>query len=548
MNKQGRDHIIALLRDHRRSGAPRNMRKVFAKDPHRFARCSASLGDFFLDWSKCAVNEETLELLIELAHAAALVRKRDAMFAGAIVNPTEQRPALHIALRNRSNRPIYVDDRDVMPDVNRVLSHMRQFSDAVRSGAILGSRGDRFTDVINIGIGGSDLGPAMAAAALAPYHSGPRLHFISNVDGAQISDTLKPLDPSRTLIAVASKTFTTIETMTNAATARNWIKAALGEAAVGQHFVALSTALDKVSAFGIPEERCFGFWDWVGGRYSIWSAIGLSVMIAIGADEFESFLAGGHIIDEHFRTAPLQINLPAILGLIGFWHRDICNYTSRAVIPYDQRLALLPAYLQQLDMESNGKRVTLDGSVAQLPAAPVVWGEPGTNGQHAFFQFLHQGTDIVPVEFLIAATSHEPDLPLHHDLLIANCLAQSEALMVGRTLGEATAALLKSGSTPAEAKRLAPHKVFPGNRPSVTLAYRKLDPHTLGMLIALFEHRTFVEACLWDVNPFDQWGVELGKEMATALLPAVQGHAAAEGTSPATLGLLSQLNKLQKPS
>jgi glucose-6-phosphate isomerase len=548
MNKQGRDHIIDRLRDHRRSGAPRSMRKAYAKDPQRFARCSASLGDFFLDWSKCAVTEETIELLIELAHAAALVRKRDAMFAGAIVNTTEQRPALHIALRNRSNRPIYVDGKDVMPEVNRVLAHMRQFSDAVRSGAIAGSKGDRFTDIINIGIGGSDLGPAMAAAALAPYRSGPRLHFVSNVDGAHISDTITSLDPSRTLIIVASKTFTTIETMTNAATARNWIKSALGEAAVGHHFVALSTAVDKVSAFGIPSERCFAFWDWVGGRYSIWSAIGLPVMIAIGADEFESFLAGGHIIDEHFRTAPLHMNLPAILGLIGFWHRDICNYDSRAVIPYDQHLRLLPAYLQQLDMESNGKRITLDGSIAQLPTAPVVWGEPGTNGQHAFFQFLHQGTDIIPVEFLIAATSHEPDLPLHHDLLIANCLAQSQALMVGRTLGEATAALLKSGSTPVDAKRLAPHKVFPGNRPSITLAYRSLDPHTLGMLIALFEHRVFVEACLWNINPFDQWGVELGKEMATALLPAVQGNAVAEGTSPATLGLLSQLNKLRKSS
>jgi glucose-6-phosphate isomerase len=548
MNKQGCDHIIDRLRDHRRSGAPRHMRKAYAKDPNRFARCSAGLGDFFLDWSKCAVNEQTIELLIELAHAAALVRKRDAMFAGAIVNTTEQRPALHIALRNRSDRPIYVDGKNVMPQINGVLSHMRQFSDAVRSGAIAGSKGDRFTDIVNIGIGGSDLGPAMAAAALAPYHTGPRLHFVSNIDGAQISDTIRPLDPSRTLIIVASKTFTTTETMTNAATARNWIKAALGEAAVGHHFVAVSTALDKISAFGISSERSFGFWDWVGGRYSIWSAIGLPVMIAVGADEFESFLAGGHIIDEHFRTAPLHMNLPAILGLIGFWHRDICNYTSRAVIPYDQRLMLLPAYLQQLDMESNGKRVTLDGSIAQLPTGPVVWGEPGTNGQHAFFQFLHQGTDIVPVEFLIAATSHQPDLPQHHDLLIANCLAQSEALMVGRTLGEATAALLKSGSTPLEAKRLAPHKVFPGNRPSITLAYRKLDPRTLGMLIALFEHRTFVEACLWNINPFDQWGVELGKEMATALLPAVQEHAAADGTSPATLGLLSQLNKLRKPS
>jgi glucose-6-phosphate isomerase len=369
---------------------------------------------------------------------------------------------------------------------------------------------------------------------------------VSNVDSAHIADTIASLDPARTLFIIASKTFTTVETMTNAATARSWVSEALGEASVAQHFAAVSTALDRVEAFGIRSDRTFEFWDWVGGRYSLWSAIGLPVMIALGADAFERLLAGGHAMDEHFRTAPLPMNLPAILGLLGFWHRDICSYNSRVIVPYDQRLALLPPYLQQLDMESNGKRTSLDdGSPADLPTAPVVWGEPGTNGQHAFFQFLHQGADVVPVEFLIAANSHEADLPQHHDLLIANCLAQSEALMMGRTLGEATAALLKAGMAPSDAKRLAPHRTFPGNRPSITIAYARLDPHTLGMLIAMFEHRAFVEGCLWNINSFDQWGVELGKELATALLPAVQGKGAAPmETSAATLGLLSQLSRL----
>jgi glucose-6-phosphate isomerase len=548
MNKQGRDQVIDRLLEHRRAGAPQIMRKAYGEEPNRFARHTASLGDLFVDWSKCAVNDETIALLIDLAHAAALVRKRDALFGGGRVNTTEQRPALHTALRNRANRPVLVDGKDIMPEVNAVLAAMREFAENLSVGKIVGSRGDVFTDVVNIGIGGSDLGPAMATKALRPYHTGPRLHFISNVDSAHISDTLTELDPARTLFIVASKTFSTVETMTNAGTARRWIAASLGDAAVPHHFVAVSTALDKVKDFGIPPARTFGFWDWIGGRYSLWSAIGLPIMIAVGADNFESLLTGGHIMDEHFRTAPLQMNLPIMLGLIGFWHRNICNYSSRAIIPYDQRLALLPAHLQQLDMESNGKRTTLDGSNASLATGPVVWGEPGTNGQHAFFQFLHQGTDIVPVEFLIAANSHEPDLPHHHDLLIANCLAQSESMMMGRTLGEATAALLKSGATPAEAKRLAPHKVFPGNRPSITIGYGKLDPHTLGMLIALFEHRVFVEACLWDINPFDQMGVELGKELATALLPAVQGKDAELAASPATFGLLSKLTKLRTVS
>ena len=544
MNRQARDQLLERLREHHRSGAPHNMRKIFADDPKRFERCSMKLGNLCLDWSKCAVNDETMSLLVELAHASGLARKRDALFAGAEVNVTEHRPALHMALRNQSDRPMLVGGKDVMPEVREVLSRMRTFADAIRDGRFL-SNGKRFADVVNIGIGGSDLGPAMATAALRPYHTGPNLHFVSNIDSAHIGDTLQGLDPSTTFFIVASKTFTTVETMTNAATARRWIVESLGEAAVERHFAAVSTALDRVAAFGIAPDRVFGFWDWVGGRYSLWSAIGLSLMIAIGPDNFDLFLEGGYVMDEHFRTAPLLMNLPVVLGLLGFWHRNICNYAVRAMIPYDQRLRLLPAYLQQLDMESNGKRTNLEGAAVDLPTCPVVWGEPGTNAQHAFFQCLHQGTDIVPVEFLIAAQSHEDDLPEHHALLLANCLAQSEALMIGRTLGEATALLLKSGLSPAEAKKLAPHKIFPGNRPSITMAYARLDPRTLGLLISLFEHRTFVEGCLWDINSFDQWGVELGKELATSLLPAVLGSQGAE-TSPATHGLLSQLKQMRE--
>ena len=385
----------------------------------------------------------------------------------------------------------------------------------------------------------------MATLALAPFHDGPRTHYVSNVDGAHIADTLAGLDPASTLFIVASKTFTTIETMTNAATARAWLSAALGEAAVADHFAAVSTALDKVAAFGIREDRIFGFWDWVGGRYSLWSAIGLPVMIAIGADNFEDMLAGAHALDEHFRTAPLEQNLPMLLGLVGFWHRVVCGYPARAVIPYDQRLARLPAYLQQLDMESNGKRVTLDGEAIATPTGPLVWGEPGTNGQHAFFQLLHQGTDVIPVEFIIAAQNHEPALRRHQDLLIANCLAQSEALMRGRTLEEARTQLRDKGLPDVEVDRLAPHRVFPGNRPSLTILYRRLDPFAFGRLIALYEHRVFVEAQLFGINAFDQWGVELGKELATALLPVVEGKADPGDKDASTAGLVARIRALR---
>lgn len=531
----------ADLAAHRTRTVSQHLRELFAADTNRFQTLSARLEDLLLDYSKTAVTAETIELLLALAEAADVEAKRDAMFAGEPINTTEGRAVLHTALRNQSGKPVMVDGVDVMPEVNAVLERMSAFADGIRSGKIAAADGEPFTDVVNIGIGGSDLGPVMATLALAPYHDGPRLHYVSNVDGAHIADTLAKLDPARTLVVVASKTFTTIETMTNAATARRWIAGALGEDAVARHFAAVSTALDKVAAFGIQPERIFGFWDWVGGRYSVWSAIGLPVMIAIGPENFRAFLAGAHAMDEHFRTAPLAQNLPVLFGLIGLWHRETCGYPARAVLPYDQRLARLPAYLQQLDMESNGKRVHKAGGAVTRPTGPLVWGEPGTNGQHAFFQLLHQGTDIVPCEFLVAAEGHEPELAHQHRLLLANCLAQSEAMMKGRTLEEAKAQLTKQGLSPEAIEQLAPHKVFPGNRPSVTIAYRKLDPFTLGRLIALYEHRVFVEAAVFDINAFDQWGVELGKELATALLPVIEGKAPAEVHDASTAGLARYL-------
>lgn len=518
-----------------------DLRASFAADPQRFSRFSASLDDLLMDYSKCAVNDEVVDQLEQLITVAGVAEKRDEMFSGAPINFTEGRAVLHTALRNRSNRPVMVDGRDVMPDVNGVLDAMGAFADGIRSGEMKGATGKAITDVVNIGIGGSDLGPVMATLALAPFHDGPRLHFVSNIDGAHIADTLKTLSAETTLFIVASKTFTTIETMTNAQTARAFIASALGEAAVGHHFCAVSTALDKVAAFGIDPTRVFGFWDWVGGRYSIWSAIGLPLMIAIGPDNFGDFLAGGHVMDEHFRNAPFRQNLPMLLGALGVYHRNVLNYATRAILPYDQRLSRFPAYLQQLDMESNGKSVTIDGKPVQGASGPVVWGEPGTNGQHAFYQLIHQGTSVIPAEFLIAANGFEPELRHQHELLIANCLAQSEALMKGRTLAEAKSQLTAKGVADEEADFLAPHRVFSGNRPSITFVYEQLTPFTLGRLIALYEHRVFVEGVIFRINSFDQWGVELGKELATGLLPVVQGKVAATGHDSSTVGLVSAL-------
>jgi len=535
--------LTALRED--REDTPTNMREAFKSDPQRFAKFSLTDGDLLFDWSKCAVTATTMSLLEKLALAARLPERREAMFAGRKINITEDRAVLHTALRAGPDAKVMVDGKDVMPDVRAVLAAMAAFCETVRSGAAKGATGKPITDVVNIGIGGSDLGPVMATLALAPYHDGPRSHFVSNIDGAHIHDTLKDLSPETTLFVIASKTFTTVETMTNAETARKWVQQALGDDAVDKHFVAVSTALDKVSAFGIAPDRVFGFWDWVGGRYSLWSAIGLPIMLAIGPERFEEFLAGGREMDRHFEAAPLVKNIPVVMGLIGYYHRVVCGYPARAVIPYDQHLARLPAYLQQLDMESNGKQATLGGQKASTPTGPLVWGEPGTNGQHAFFQLLHQGTDIIPVEFLAAAQGHEPELQQHHDLLLANCLAQSEALMKGRTLEEARRQMLTKGMPLEEVDRIAPHRVFSGNRPSITLLYRKLDPHTLGRLIALYEHRVFVEGTLYNINSFDQWGVELGKELATALLPVVEGTEDAARSDASTAGLVRHIHELR---
>ncbi len=522
-----------------------SMRKLFASDPQRFQGFSRRLDEMLLDASKTTLTARSLASLFALARDCHVEAKRDAMFSGEIINITENRAVLHTALRNRSGRPVMVDGRDVMPDIDHVLADMGTFCEAVRNGTIPAADGKPFTDILNIGIGGSDLGPVMVTLALAPYHDGPRTHFVSNIDGAHLHDTLQGLDPARTLIIVASKTFTTIETMTNAQSARRWIVAALGEAAVASHFCAVSTALDKVAAFGIDPARVFGFWDWVGGRYSVWSAVGLPLMLAIGPVRFGEFLAGAHAMDEHFCTAPLEDNLPVWLALVGIWHRNGCGFATRAVLPYDQRLARLPAYLQQLDMESNGKSVTRSGLPVATDTGPVVWGEPGTNGQHAFLQLLHQGTEPIPAEFLLAAEGHEPDMAHHHAILAANALAQAEALMLGRTLEEAKAQLAARGLPATEIERLAPHRVFSGNRPSTMLLYRKLDPFTLGRIIALYEHRVFVEAAIWDINPFDQWGVELGKELATGLKAIVEGKQSTEGRDGSTAGLVGWMHGLK---
>ncbi|MET4633269.1 glucose-6-phosphate isomerase [Kaistia defluvii] len=536
-------NAFAALREQRDRVEAQSMREMFAADPARFSRLSASVDGMLLDYSKNRIDTAAVVALLDLARIAGVEERRDAMFAGEKINVTENRAVLHVALRATPGESYIVDGKNVVDDVQSVLAAMSAFAEGIRDGSIAGT-GGRFTDVVNIGIGGSDLGPAMVTRALSPYHDGPRLHFVSNVDGAHIHDTLEGLDPATTLFLVASKTFTTIETMTNAATARAWIVAALGEEAVGAHFAAMSTALDKVNAFGIDESRTFGFWDWVGGRYSVWSAIGLPVMIAIGADDFRQFLSGAHAMDQHFRTAPLDKNLPVLLALIGIWNRNILGFPAKAVLPYDQRLERFAAYLQQLDMESNGKRVTLEGAPVTLATGPLVWGEPGTNGQHAFYQLIHQGTDVIPCDFLIAATAHETD-KVHHALLLANCFAQTEALMRGRTTDEARAELAAEGKVPTEVERLAPHKTFPGNRPSNTILYKSLDPFTLGRLIALYEHQVFVQGAIWGIDSYDQWGVELGKQLAMQLLPMVDGTADAGSRDSSTAGLIKAAASLR---
>ncbi len=547
--RQAISATIAALEAHRLHLGHRSISSLFKDDPLRFESYSVRLDDLLLDYSKHGIDAEALALLLTLARDAGLEERRNALFAGEKINLTENRAVMHMALRNLSGAQVMIDGKDVIPEVTAVREAFLNFAEAIRTGALRGAKGDTFTDVVNIGIGGSDLGPAMAARALSPFAGdGPRAHFVSNVDGADIADTMRPLDPARTLFIISSKTFTTQETMTNAASARAIVANALGEAAVGDHFAAVSTKLDLVEKFGIRADRVFGFWDWVGGRYSIWSAIGLGLAIRIGAKNFEQFLRGAYDMDRHFVEAPLQDNMPVLMALLGVWYRNIWDLGSHAVIPYDQRLGRFAAYLQQLDMESNGKSVRRDGEEVDMATAPVLWGEPGTNGQHAFFQMLHQGTDRIPVDFLIAAEPVDAD-PHHHALLVANCLAQSEALMRGRSRQDVDAVLKAAGMKKPDADKLAPHKVFPGSRPSSTLMYRRLDPYTLGRLIALYEHKVFVQSVIWDINAFDQWGVELGKELCNNLAPAViHDDASLEALHPATAGLIGWRRTLKAGS
>ncbi len=496
-------------------------------------------GDMRLDYAKTNIDGDTRAMLIEMLETTGVAAKRDAMFAGQPINETEGRAVLHTALRNLDGDPVFVDGADVMPAVLATLDRMGDFAQAVRSGAYQG-QGGKITDVVNIGIGGSDLGPAMAALALAPYHDGPRCHFVSNVDPSDIAQVLRACDPATTLVIVASKTFTTIETMTNARTAQAWMGEAVKD--VGAQFAALSTSAEKTAAMGIAPERVFGFEDWVGGRYSLWGPIGLSLMIAIGRDAFTAFLRGAQAMDVHFREAEWHENMPALLALVGIWHNQGCGYATRAVLPYDNNLSRLPAYLQQLEMESNGKGVSMDGADLPVNSGPVVWGEPGTNGQHAFYQLIHQGTRVIPCEFMVAARGHEDALHHQHQLLVANCLAQSEALMKGRDLDEARTKVPDHYSGDARGRQ-AKHRVFQGNRPSVTLAYPQLTPFVLGQLIALYEHRVFVEGVVLGLNSYDQWGVELGKELATALQPVVEGAQSAADKDGSTAALVDFLQK-----
>ncbi len=514
----------SALRAHAAAQGKAHLRELFESDEGRFARFSLTAEDLLVDFSKQRITTETLDLLVALARQDGLEEAREAMFEGQKINTTEDRAVLHTALRNRSGQPVMVDGQNVMPEIEAVLAQMKRFCEAVRSGAWHGHGGQRITDVVNIGIGGSDLGPQMVTQALTPYgRSGPRLHFVSNVDASHLMETLRPLDAARTLFVIASKTFTTQETMTNAASARQWFLSSGAEQAdIARHFVAVSTNRDAVQAFGIDPENMFVFWDWVGGRYSLWSAIGLPIALAIGMDAFEELLAGAHAMDRHFREAPLTENIPVVLGLIGIWNSNFLGAASHAVLPYDQYLGRLPAYLQQADMESNGKSVTQEGTQIDDTTGPIVWGEPGTNGQHAFYQLIHQGRHLIPADFIAPLESHN-DLAAHHRILLSNVFAQTEALMKGRTAAEARAEMAAQNLEPAEIERLVPHRVFEGNRPSTTILFRKLTPYSLGRLIALYEHKIFTQGIIWKINSFDQWGVELGKQLANRILPELSG-------------------------
>ncbi|HYE34702.1 glucose-6-phosphate isomerase [Methylocaldum sp.] len=535
-----------LLNRHHREISDLHMRDLFAEDSRRFERFSLRLDDLLLDYSKNRITDETVTLLLDLARQAGLKEKIAAMFRGDKINVTENRAVLHVALRNRSNRPILVDGKDVMPDVYRVLEQMRRFSELVRSGEWKGCTGKTITDVVNIGIGGSDLGPKMVVKALSPYMQ-PRLRvrFVSNVDEADLLENLSGLNPETTLFCVSSKTFTTQETMTNARSAREWFLAKINdEAAIAKHFVAVSTNAEKVAEFGIDTANMFEFWDWVGGRYSLWSAIGLPIALAVGMDAFEALLAGAHKVDEHFRTQPFERNIPVILGLLGIWYANFFGAESYAILPYDQYLEHLPAHLQQCDMESNGKAVDIGGNPIDYSTGPIIFGQPGTNGQHAFYQLIHQSGKLVPCDFLAAAQSHHR-LGRHHEILISNFLAQPEALMRGKTFDEAKAELEAGGVTGRRLTELAAAKTFPGNKPSNSILYRKLTPETLGSLIALYEHKIFTQGAIWNINSFDQMGVELGKRLARTILAELADDSMVSSHDASTNGLINYYKQLR---
>ena len=540
---------------HQKTVAPLHMRDLFAADPKRFEKFSLKFDDLLFDYSKHRMTDETLPLLLQMAREAKIENWRDKMFTGEKINITENRAVLHTALRNRSNAPVYVDGKDVMPDVNAVLAQMREFSQKVRSGTWLGFTGKRITDIVNIGIGGSDLGPVMVCDALKPYASSDlNIHFVSNIDGAHLMRALEKCNAETTLFIVASKTFTTQETMTNALSARTWLlesaslESAKDNSHVAKHFVALSTNAKAVAEFGIDTANMFQFWDWVGGRYSLWSAIGLSIALYVGMDNFEALLTGAHEMDVHFKTAPLEQNMPVILALIGIWYNNFFHVDTHAILPYDQGMARFPAYLQQADMESNGKFICRDGSRVQYKTGPVIWGEAGTNGQHAFYQLIHQGTQIVPADFLMPVHSHYAIGKhgyAHHKILLANFFAQTQSLMLGKTKQEAHAELEKQGLTGDALENLLPHKVFEGNRPTTSIMFDTLTPNTLGKLIALYEHKIFVQGILWDINSFDQWGVEYGKQIAQQILPQLTSEEVVSNYDSSTNGLINHTKKLR---
>ncbi len=528
------------LGKHWQSMADVHMRALFEQDPRRFEKFTLSAADILLDYSKNRITEETMKLLRALAREADVEGWRERMFRGERINFTEKRPVLHVALRNRSNRPILVDGEDVMPAVNAVLARMERFVGKVRSGEWRGYTGERITDVVNIGIGGSDLGPVMVCEALKPYgrDSGLTMHFMSNIDGDHVQEILDRVQPETTLFIVSSKSFSTQETLTNALTCRRWFLGTANESAVARHFVSVSANVKAAEEFGIRAENVFGFWDWVGGRYSLWSAIGLPIALYLGMEQFEQLLDGAYQMDEHFRTAPLEQSLPATLALLGIWYNDFFGAETQAILPYDQYLHRLTAYLQQAEMESNGKRVQRDGEVVDYSTGPIIWGEPGTNGQHAYFQLLHQGTKLVPADFIAPLESYH-HLDDHHRILLSNFFGQTRALMWGKNADEVRAELEAAGMSGAELESLVPHKVLPGNRPSNTLLIPKLTPRTLGSLIALYEHKIFVQGIIWRIDSFDQWGVEFGKQVAGAILPDLKGKEPVEKYDSSTNGLIN---------